>query len=185
MPIKVLSEVGEEITQNIMMHLQFADMMDFLGCHGFKRMAEYHFYKDCASLRMLHRYAINHCNKMLVERDVPTPKVIPSSWEGVTRQQVDENTRKKYVRQLILMWLEREKEMRTKLTQKYKEIFDAGYFHAAQHLECLINENEEEIKRMERKVIEYSAVDWNMLYLMQQQQEMHDCYKEKTEKIFE
>lgn len=183
MPIKIFNEIGEMLIENIMRHEQFADMMDFLGCRGFKRIGEYHFFKESAELRGLHRYAINHCNKLVVEKNIPTPRIIPSSWEGVTRHQVDENTRKKYIRQLFMDWLDWEKEARVKYSAKYRELLDANYFHAAKKVEHLMEDNECEIKYLERMIIEYTAVDWNMLYLMQKQDALHECYKEKTKNI--
>lgn len=185
MPIEVLTAVATDITECMMRHMQFADMMDFLGCRGFKRLGEYHFYKDGIELRKMHRYAINHCNKFIVEKDIASPKVIPVSWEGVTRQQVDENTRQKNIRQLFMTWLEYEKALRVKLCKHYRELLDSNNFHAAEKVMNLIDDNEMTIKKLERMILEYSAVDWNMLYIMQQQKKMHDHYKKKTEELFD
>ena len=185
MSVQILSEISELMTDGAMRHMQFADMMDFLGCRGFKRMAEYCFYKDCIHVRKLHRYAINHCNKFIVEKNITSPKVIPQSWEGATRQQVDENTRQKYIRQLFTAWLDYEKETRVKLSQKYKVAHESSNYHVQEKIMHLLEENEMHIKKLERMVLEYNAVDWNMLYIMQQQKPMHDYYREKTKEVFE
>lgn len=185
MAIEILSKIGEDITESMMRHMQFADIMDFMGCRGFKRMGEYMFYKDAIELRKLHRYAINHCNKVIVEKDVPVPDVIPTSWEGAVRQQVDENTRQKQIRKVFMESLDYEKALREKYNAYYQKMIESGYIHAADKVMHLIDENEMAIKHLERMVLEYGAVDWNMLYIMQQQKKMHDHYKDKTEELFD
>lgn len=183
MPIKALTEISHILIENIMRHEQFADMMDFLGCRGFKRIGEYHFLEECAQLRGVHRYAINHCGTIVFEKGAHNPQIIPSSWEGVDRHQVDENTRKRYIKQAFYDWLNWEKQTREKYKVAYKELLDSNNVHASEKILSLLNDNESEIKKLERMIIEYDAVDWNMLYIMQQQSKLHDCYKEKTKDI--
>lgn len=51
-----------------------------MNLRGFKREGEYHYFKESAELRGLHRYAINHFNKMIFDKDIPSPRLIPANW---------------------------------------------------------------------------------------------------------
>ena len=73
-----------------MLHEEMADYFDFLNLHGFKRQQEYHFFDESAELRGIHRYAINHCNRLITDTDIPSVKAIPQGWYNYTRLQVDE-----------------------------------------------------------------------------------------------
>lgn len=180
---KIFAEISNQLIANIMRHEQFADVMDFLGLRGFKRMGEYHYFKENAELRGLHRYAINHFNKIIFDKDVPNPKLIPSSWEGATRQQVDESTRKKYVRQMFMDWKDWECQAREKYQNWYKQLIAENHIDAGCKVLSLLKDNEAEIKCLERQIIEYDAVGWDMSYIMFQQESIHEHYREKEKEI--
>ena len=166
-----------------MRHEQFADIMDFLGLRGFKRQAEYHYFKENAELRGIHRYAINHFNRMIIDKDIPNPKLIPASWENANRQQVDESTRKKYIRQMFIDWKDWEYQARDKYTIWYKQLIENGHIDAGCKILELLKDNEKEIKCLERQIIEYEAINWDMSYIMFKQDEIHEHYREKEKEI--
>lgn len=183
MHTKIFTEVSHLLIENIMRHEQFADVMDFLGLRGFKRMGEYHYIKENSELRGIHRYAINHFNKMIFDKEITTVKIIPSSWEGATRQQVDESVRKKYVKQFFTEWRDWELSAREKYQEWYKKLIEEGKIDAGCKILCLLKDNEKEIKCLERHIIEYEAVGWDMSYIMFKQDEIHDCYEDKCKHI--
>ena len=180
---KIFTEVSRLLIENIMRYEQFADVMDFLGFRGFKRKGEYHYLKENAELRGIHRYAINHFNKMIFDKEIPSPRIIPASWEGATRHQVDDSVRKKYVKQFFYDWKDWEISSREKYSNWYKQLVNEGHIDAACKIMCLLKDNEKEIKCLERHIIEYEAVGWDMSYLMIKQDEIHECYEEKTKHI--
>ena len=47
----------------------------------------------------------------------------------------------------------------------------------------LILDVDEEIKRLTRKMLEYRSVDYDMAYILLQQDEMHEEYRKKTKEI--
>lgn len=180
---KIFAEISNLLITNAMRHEQFADVMDFLGLRGFKRQGEYHYFKENAELRGLHRYAINHFNKIIFDKTITIPRLIPASWENATRQQVDETTRRKYVKQMFTEWHTWEISAREKYQQWYKQLVDEGQIDAGCKVLKLLKDNEEEIKGLERQIIEYDAIDWDMTYIMFQQEGMHEHYREKEKEI--
>lgn len=183
MHIKIFTEISKLLVENMMRHSQFADTMDFLGLRGFKREGEYHYFKESAEWRSLHRYAINHFNKLIYDNNIPAERIVPSGWESYSRQQVDESTRKKYVRQMFMDWKEWEIAARTKYQEWYKQLVAENRIDAACKILDLLHANEKEIKCLERQIIEYDAVGWDMSYIMFKQDEIHEHYREKEKAI--
>lgn len=183
MHIQIFTDISGQLITNMMKHEQVADAMDFLGLKGLKRWAEYSYLKDSVELRSIHRYSINHFNKIIFDKNIPSPQVIPTSWEGATRQQVDESTRKRYLKQFITDWHDLEVSTREKYQTWYKQLIEEGHIDASRKVMDLLKCNEHEIKCLERKIIEYSAVDWDMPYVMFQQDELHDKFKDKEKEI--
>lgn len=180
---KIFAEISNLLITNTMRHEQFADVMDFLGFRGFKRQGEYYFLKENAELRGLHRYAINHFNKIIFDKTMTIPRLVPSSWENATRQQVDETTRRKYVKQMFTEWHNWELSAREKYQQWYKQLIAENHIDAGCKVLSLLKDNEQEIKSLERQIIEYNAVDWDMSYIMFQQEELHEHYRAKEKEI--
>lgn len=180
--IEILTKVSSMQIENIMRHEQMANVMDFMGLHGFKRQAEYHYFKESAAFRSTHRYAINHCSKMIYEKDIPNPRIQPASWEGHTRQEVDDSTRRKYARQMFVDWRDWEKQAKQKLHSLYEEASKMD-LPTSEKLLAYVLDVEEELKYLERQLLEYDAVGWNMAYIMQKQDELHEKYQELEKKI--
>ena len=183
MHIEIFTDVSKLLIEDVMRYEQLADIMDFLGFKGFKREIEYYYLKSGIELRGIHRYAINHFNKLIIDKDIPTLKIIPTSWEGATRQQVDESVRKKYVKQFFNDWKESIINARTNYSTWYKRLVEEGHIDASYKILCLLKDNEKEIKCLERQIIEYESVSWDMTYIMFKQDEIHDCYHKKSKEL--
>lgn len=181
--IEVFNEISNRMIRNIMKHEQMADYFDFLNLHGLKRWHEYQFFEESAELRGIHRYAINHCNKMIREDDIESVKAIPTAWYNYTRLQVDSSTRKQAVKEALEKWYDWEKETKELYEVLFKRLTDNNKIAEADKVNELILDVDEEIKRVARKMLEYKSVDYNMDYIMYQQEEMHEEYRKKTKDI--
>lgn len=181
--IEVFKELDSRMLKGIMFHAQLTDYFDFLNLHGFKRWQEYRFLEESAELRGLHRYAINHCNRLIGESTIENPKVIPQDWVNYSRLQVDSSTRKAAVKDAFSKWYEWEKNTKEFFESKFKILTDNNKIADANKVNELICGVDQELKVLTRKLLEYKAVDYDMSYIMYQQQELHEYYKEKTKDI--
>lgn len=183
--ISIFNEILEHQLQGVMFHGDMANMFDFMDLHGLKREQEYHFYDEMRNMRCTDRYIINNLSAMPDIDNVRAAKeIIPAGWRNAKRAEVTPSLRAQYTQVLFGKWKEWEYETRDFLNKKYKELCDlSAYSHAAYVLE-LICDVEEEIKYLERQHLEYTAVGWDMKYIFEFQQDMHDKYKEMIESIF-
>lgn len=167
----------------LMFHSQMADLFDFLGLMGFKRMHEYQYLAESAEHRGLCRYYINHHNKLLVGEHPQGPKVIPTEWGQYTRFDVTPQVRKQAVEKAFNEY--REWEFET------KKLY-SGYSKTLMNLDCVadalkINEYvkdvDQELKYLDRMLIKLKAISFDAVGMMDMQEELHEHYREKTKSL--
>ena len=181
--IEVFNRISARQIKAIMQHTQWADMFDFLGLMGEKRWQEYRAIDEFAEMRGLHRYALNHCNKLILNSTTEAVNEIPTSWYNYTRLDVDNETRKTYVKRIYEDWYKWEKETKEFLEEQFKILTDNKQIASADKVNCLIQGVDQELKRLTRKMLEYRAVNYDLDYIMYCQPEMHEHFKEKTKDI--
>ena len=181
--IEVFNEISRRMIKGVMFHAQMADYFDFLNLHGLKRWSEYQFLSESAELRGLHRYAINHLGKLINDGDVSGTEYIPSSWYSSTRQQVDSSTRKQAVKEALEKWYNWEKETKEFYERQFKILTDNYKIASANKVNSIICDVDQELKKVCRKLLEYKAVDYDMDYIMFEQDAMHNHYEEATKEI--
>ena len=181
---EIFKEISSHMIYGIMFHTQQADMYDFLNLHGYKRMSEYHLFCEMKSMRKLHRYYLNHFNKLIEEDDVGNPNVIPTTWYRYARQDVDANTKRNAVKTAIESWVEWEEKTKDMYEQMYHELMNLGEVAAAQKISCFLCDVDKELKYAQRKHITLKATDYSIDFIEFEQENLHDCYKEKMKEIF-
>lgn len=181
--IEVFASINNHMLKGLMFHSQLADYFDFLNLHGLKRCQEYHFLLECSEMRGIHRYALNHINKLIMDSPVEDPQVIPTNWKNYTRMQVDNNTRKSAVKEAFEKWFEWESLTKNFYEQQFKILTENSKIAEANKVNQLICDVDQELKEVTRKMLEYKSVDYSLDYILYQQDELHEKYKEKTKNI--
>lgn len=165
-----------------MIHEQMSDYYDFLNLHGFKRCHEYHAKCEMKNMRKLHRYYLNHFNKLIEEERIEDPSVIPNDWYRYTRQEVDATTKRNAVRDGIEKWVAWEHETKDLYESMYIELIDLGEVAASEALSCFIKDVDRELKWAERSHINLVSADYSISYIMGLQDYWHDWYKKRMHK---
>lgn len=181
--IEVFSEISKRMIRAVMLHAQLTDYFDFLDLHGYKRWHEYRFFAENAELRGVHRYAINHCNRLIPETSVDNPRMIPSNWENYTRFQVDNSTRKSAVKEAFEKWYQWENETKMFLESQFKTLAEASKIADADKVNEMICGVDQELKELTRELLSLRSVDYDPSYIMMRQGELHEKYREEEKKI--
>ena len=182
---EIFRDISAHMIKGIMLHEQMADYYDFLNLHGYKRAHEYHMFCEMKCMRKLHRYFLNHYNKLIEESVVDSPDAIPSSWYRYTRKDVDANTKRNAVRTGIEKWVSWEKETKDMYEDMYQELMDIGEVAAAEKFTKFVKAVDKELKCADRKHICLATADYSMEYIMMEQEHLHDKYKEKLEHMYD
>jgi NADH:ubiquinone oxidoreductase subunit len=180
---EVFSIISAHQVEGMMLHNDMADYYDFLGLMGFKRMHEYHFLEETASLRGTHRYYINHYNMLVEEKQVKSTSHIPDAWVGYTRQSVDQAAKKNAVQSCMEKWVEWERSTKKLYEEMYCALCDAGEIASAMKVKELICDVDCELKCADRLHIELKSVGYDLSYIFFMQDTMHEEYREKSKKI--
>lgn len=181
--IEIFSEIHKHQIQGVMFHDELANLYDFMGLRGYKRMHEYHALREFAGSRSISRYAINHLNKLLLDDNVIPNKIIPSSWKSVTRFELGESDRKSYIKDCYKRWRTWEQDTKTLYQNKFKDLVSLNEIACADKINELICDVDCELKYMERDYIALSATGFDMLYIMNVQDEIHEKYENKEKEI--
>ena len=174
---EIFSDLSAHFIKGMMVHDQLANYYDFLSLRGYKRCHEYHFKKESCSYRKLNRFFINHYNKLIMEKSVSDPNIIPESWYRYSRDEIDVQTKKNAIKNGLEQWIRWETETLTKLQQAQLDLYDDGEVASALFINKFIKNVECELKHAKRKQIELAAVEYDMSYILGEQKRIHDEYK--------
>lgn len=181
---EIYGELGAHMIKGLMVHDQLANYYEFLGLCGYKRCHEYHYMHESCEYRKMCSYVITHHNKLVPQMPVDDPKVIPDSWYRYTRQDVDSNTKKNAVKNGLNVWVEWEKETKALYEKAYKDLMDMGEVAGACYVRCLIKDVDHELKKAEKYQLNKKAVDYDMVYIIEEQRELHCKYKDMLKNIY-
>lgn len=182
--LSIFNEIVKKKIEGVMFHDDMANIMDFMGLRGFKRQQEYRALSEFIEMRNIERYAINHINYMSNGKGANrVVDVIPDSWYNATRFQVSDSDRKTHLKDLFNKWRTWEIETKSFLQSSFKELCSMGAIASANKVNELICDVDEELKCLEREILEFSAVGWDMVYIIEIQYDMHEKYKKKTKEL--
>lgn len=180
---QIYEELDKHQLKGIMMHADLMDLFDFLNLHGFKRQQEYQYFLESVGLRIVHRYYTNHHGKILITHHDPYSRLTPENWKNYTRDDVDTKTRRTMVEEAFLRWKKWEKETKEFYCKMFAECTANNWIADALKISDLIKDVDQELKYLERQFLELKSCDFDMLFILQEQSDLHKCYKEKLKSI--
>lgn len=179
---EIFTEARATMIEGMMIHEQLANYYDFLGMKGYKRMHEYQFVKESMMLRKLSRYYINHVGGLIPDKQVDDPKAIPDDWYNHIRDDVTMDVKKSAVRTAMTKWVAWEKKVKELMESAHKDLVMEGKA-SAMKIEKFLRDVDKELKCAHRKMLDLQSVDFDMVYIMSMQDEIHDKYKNKIKEV--
>ena len=180
---EVFSIINARQITALMFHDQMADLFDFLGLPGFKRMHEYQYLSESAEHRTTKRYYINHHGYLIPDEEIDPVDVIPDDWYRYNRMEVTSSVRKQAVQKAMEQYKDWECDTKciyekcAAYLMAWKQIADFDKVSA------LVHDVDQELKHLERLCLELKSVDYDCTYIATIQPEYHEMYKEKSKHI--
>ena len=181
---EIFSKIANHMLDGMMTHEELANYYDFLNLKGYKRCHEYHFMDELLNYRMLSRYYINHYNQLIPDLIAKQPEVIPNDWYSHNRQDVDPSTIRAYTEKAFTMWVEWEKQTKSLYEECYSQLLSIDEIAAADIVLKLIKDVDKELKKAERHMLHLNAINYDIVAIMDIQEEKHKYYKDKMKKGF-
>lgn len=182
-PEEIFSEINNRFIGAIMMHGQFADYFDFLGLIGYKNLHEYQHLAESIERRKVCRYYINHHNALIKEEFSGEVNVIPDAWYTAKRLSVGKSTKQKAVEDGFLEYHNWESETKSVYEKYSQKLRETGAVADAIFAEKLVEDVSAELKTLEQMISDLISTGYDMVYITENQSEIHEKYKKKLKGI--
>ena len=103
---EIFSDISAHQIKGLMVHSQLSDYYRFLGLNCYADCHKERFESESKGWRKLADYYIEHFNKLIVEKAIDDPAVIPADWFKVSRLDVDTSTKRRAVERGMQTWVE-------------------------------------------------------------------------------
>ena len=167
----------------LMFHTQMADLFDFLGLMGFKRMHEYQYFSENMGNRRLKRYYLNHHNKVLMSGHVDAQNAIPEGWVKYTRFDVTAQVRKQAVEKAFEEYETWELETKQLYEKCALDLLHMGRVDDFNEVNCYVKDVSHELKCVDRMLINLRGIGFDPVELFDMQADLHEKYRRKTRKL--
>lgn len=177
------SAVSAHQQEALAFHCDMANLFDFLGLRGFKRMHEYQLFAESIDHRRLDRYYLNHHGALIPLQEKDYVPVIPSDWYKYTRADVTPSIRKQYVQKAVEQYRDWECETKDLYEATAKQLLDWGMIADFNLISSFVKDVDLELKYLERLCIELKSVEYSSEYIEVMQAEYHEKYKKLCEEL--
>ena len=130
-------------------------------------------------MRRIHRYLIDHCDRLLPVANTEHIDAIPVEWSNFTRHAVESETKSKAVETGMrerCKWGHGTKGLYAKSA---KDPYGAGEVAAA-HMACgLVRDVDGECEYADRSALNLGAVDYDMQVIVPMRHGLHEKYRKK------
>ena len=168
---EIFSALSAHMATGVEMHNNIADAFYFLNLKGYAKEQERHYFEESNNYRCLHCYYLTHFNRLIAEKVDEKVQIIPSNWIKYSRADVDINTRKNAIRDLMKKWVEWEKDTKKLFETCYKELNELNESAAAHEIQHYIIDVDDELRFAQEKLMSLEAMGYDMAQIIAEQYE--------------
>ena len=161
-PEEIFKQLLERMLEGLMMHDQFIEYYEFLGLPYYAKCHEKRFKDENKNYRKIYHYYMITYNKLIVNKQIKQPAIIPNSWSQYTRQDVDSKTKQSSVKEGLEYWLAWEKETCDFYERMYTELMNFSKVADAEQVKKLISDVQLEVEIVQQYHLNKVAIDFNM-----------------------
>ena len=174
---EIFSTLAAHMEEGITMHKEMADIFSFLNLCGYKKCQEHHYYEESKNCRCLHNFYMEQYYKLIPPKEIKHLEIIPSSWYKYEKMDVDANTKRTAVKEMMQKWVEWEKETKNLLENCYKDLYDQGEICAAMKIAWFLEDVSKELKHAQKKQIDLDSSGYDLSEIIKEQKSLHKKYK--------
>lgn len=176
---EIFNNIAGHMVEGIMYHDDFAKAYDFLGLRGYSMCHNYHHIEETKSYCHLSHYYASHYYKLPQLKNLDQPKIIPETWYKYTTMAVDTNTKRNSIKDFMTKWVEWERSTKKLYQDMRHELTEIGELAAAQYIDTLILDVSKELRHAERKLIMLETINYDIVSIAEEQDELYKKYKNK------
>ena len=180
---EIYSKVACHMVKGMMIHSRLADYYQFINLDGYACCHDYHFLIESKAYRKLSTWYMKNHSKLIEEKAIEIPTVVPESWYSYTKQDIDGAAVKSAVKSGLEMWVAWEKETKELYEGLYKELLDIGEISDTIILKELVSDVTCELAMAEKYKLNKEFTNYDIGSILSEQDKKKEKYKHKIEEI--
>lgn len=179
---EIFTKLASHMWKGINIHKAMMEAYDFLALKGYSKCQEYHYLEEINDYsNLLHFYMHNY--QKLIKVDQPDElNIIPQSWYKYTREDVDANTRRSSVKDLMTKWIDWEHSTKLLYQEAYRELDALNDIAAASFIQDYIINVTQELNLAQQKKLELDAINYDVVEIIDEQSSYYHKYCKKIKK---
>lgn len=176
---EIFSKLISHMEQGVQYHQTLAKAYDFIGLWGFSKCQLYHQFEELQGKQQLQHYYAAHYFKLIQTENLNTPEIIPANWYKYTTQDVDANTKKNAVKDLMTKWVAWERSTKEFYQNMRRELDALNELDAAQRLDKYICDVSHELHNVEKMIIKLETIGYDLITIEEWSDHLNKKYKKK------
>lgn len=176
---EIYSKVACHMVKGMMIHSRLADYYHFINLDGYAYCHDYHFLIESKAYRKLSKWYMKNHNRLIEEREIEIPMVIPDAWYNHTKQDIDTATVKSAVKDGLDMWVKWETETKELYEEMYKELLDIDEISDTIMMKELISDVTCELAKAEKYKINKELTNYDIGSIISEQDAKKEKYQRK------
>ena len=181
---EIFNKIITHMEEGLIYHSEFIKAYSFLGLWGYVKCQEYHYYEEMRNYKQFEHYYMAHYFKLLNSELKEKKEIFPSSWYKYSAQAVDIGTKRSSIKDLIVKWIEWEKETKKLYEEMYLELTNLREVAAAIKLQKYIQDVDKELSWAQKEHLNLDAIGYNLDVIIDWQTSIKKKYQEKIKSLF-
>ena len=166
---EIFAKMKAHALEGMVFHDEMVRYFDFLNLCGYRDCHKMHYEDETEGYRKLCEYYMNHFNKLLPNTPMQRPNVIPDSWMGYSRHEVDTRTKTSAVKTAIQKWVNWERDTKDLYESMYAELLNENEIAAANFVSRYVDEVDCELKDAEKMHIDLESAGYDIGFILANQ----------------
>lgn len=176
---EIFTKLISHMKEGVCFHEEFARAYDFLGLWGFSKCQIYHEQEELQEYHRLYHYYATHYFKLIQIQDASKKEIIPTSWYKYVTQNVDINTKRNAIKELITKWIDWEQSTKKLYQEMWQKLTEINELDAARKVDQLIHSVSSELHDIEKLKIKLETINYELITILEWSDDLHKKYKKK------
>lgn len=174
---EIFIQLAKHMKKGVETHRQFMNAYDFLGLKGYYQCHYYHYLTEFQNCHLLYHYYMIYQNKLLNIDYNEKVEIIPSSWYKYTQFEVDVNTRRNAIKEMMQKWIEWETSTKALLQELCKELDNLNELAIKEKFLKFLYDVSDELNEAKEEYLKLESIGYDIVSIIDRQNKIFKKYK--------
>lgn len=166
---EIFARLKAHALEGMVFHDEMSRYYDFLGLTKYRDCQRKHYEEETEGYICLNEYYMNHFGRFIPKSPMERPDVIPDSWYGYSRHDVDTGTKTSAVKTATKKWVEWEKTTKDLYEELCGELLECGEVAAAHFVAKFVKDVDYELAEASKEHIRLESVGYDLSLIISEQ----------------